>query len=246
MIMRYLALFFVLAVFSGCGISEDCIKSAGDVEMRPVEITPFENIYVYPGISLVVTQGDEYAVTVKAGANFIDDIKVTVDGNSLKLKDDSGCNWVRDYGQTVVYVTAPNLVEIYSNTEGTISSNGVLSYPMLRLYSMDFFGGVGTGDFHMNVENSQLVIQSNHVSAFFIEGHTQQMLLDFYNGNGRFEGENFLANEIILFQRGANDMIVHPVETLSGDIFSTGNVISKSHPPTVNVNRHYTGRLIFD
>lgn len=244
--MKKLALLLVFAVFSGCGLSEDCIKSAGNVRTKDIDVLPFENIYVFPGISLVVTQGDEYAVSVKAGENFIDDIKVSVDSISLTLKDESGCNWVRDYGQTTVYVTAPNIVEIYSNTEGTISSNGVLTYPMLRLYSMDFFGGVGSGDFHMNVENSQLVVQSNHVSAFFITGHTQQMLLNFYNGNGRFEGEDFLANEIIVFHRGANDMIVHPVGTLTGDIYSTGNLISKSHPATVNVNQHYTGRLIFE
>ena len=106
-------------------------------------------------------------------------------------------------------------------------------------------GGVGTGDFIMEVNNSQLVIQSNHVSAFFITGRTNQMLLSFYNGNGRFEGADFLADEIILFHRGANDMIVNPVETLSGDLYSTGNVRSVSHPPNVNVNEHYTGRLIF-
>lgn len=205
----------------------------------------FENIFVYPGVALVVTQGDEYSVTIEAGDNFIDDVEITLAENSLTIKDGSGCNLVRDYGQTTAYVTAPNLVEIYSNTEQTIRSNGTLTYPMLRLYSMDFFGGVGTGDFIMEVNNSQLVIQSNHVSAFFITGRTNQMLLSFYNGNGRFEGADFLADEIILFHRGANDMIVNPVETLSGDLYSTGNVRSVSHPPNVNVNEHYTGRLIF-
>ncbi|MBF6608941.1 MAG: DUF2807 domain-containing protein [Flavobacterium sp.] len=231
---------------ASCGLSDECIKSSGTRQMRDVEVGAFENIYVYPGIALVVTQGDQYEVKVEAGENFIDQISVEVDGNSLILKDETGCNWVRDYGQTIVHVTAPNLVEIYSNTEQTIRSNGVLSYPMLRLYSMDFFGGVGTGDFHIEVDNNQLVVQSNHVSAFHITGSTQQLLLSFYNGNGRFEGADFLANEIIVFHRGANDMIIHPVETLSGDIYGTGNVISVTQPPNVNVTQHYTGTLIFD
>ena len=235
-----------LLFFASCGISEDCIKSAGNVTTKEIPVTAFENIYVYPGVALVITQGAEYAVTVEAGDNFIDEVSVAVADNSLTVKDRSGCNWVRDYGQITVHVTAPNLVEIYSNTEQTIRSNGVLTYPILRLNSLDFFGGVGTGDFVLEVDNSQLVIQSSNVSAFFISGRSNQMLLNFYNGNGRFEGENFLADEIVVFHRGANDMIVHPINALKGDIYSTGNLISKTHPPIVEVIEHYNGRLIFD
>ena len=213
---------------------------------RDVELTPFENIYVHPGIELIVTQGDLYEVRIDAGSNFIEQISAVVENNALTLKDNSGCNWVRDYGNTKVFVTAPNLVEIYSNTDQVIRSNGVLRFPMLRLYSMDFFGGVGTGDFIMEVDNQQLVVQSNHVSAFFITGKTDQMLLRIYNGNGKFEGANFLAKEIILFHRGANDLKIHPLETLTGDIYSTGDVISVHQPPHVDVNEHYSGTLKFE
>ena len=108
---------------------------------------------------------------------------------------------------------------------------------------MDFFGGVGTGDFIMEVENSQLVIQTNHVAAFFITGKTDQLLLRVYNGNGRFEGGDFLAKEILLFHRGANDLTIHPLESLIGDIYSTGDVISVTHPANVSVIEHYSGKL---
>lgn len=239
---KYFLLLVVLLSVS-CGLSDECIKSRGIDVARDIEVLPFENIYVFPGIELVVTQGPEYSVRIEAGSNFIDQISAVVEGNSLTLKDNSGCNWVRDYGRTIVYITAPNLVEIYSNTDQKISSNGILRYPMLRLYSMDFFGGVGTGDFEMQVDNNQLVIQSNHVSAFFVTGKTEQLLLNIYNGNGRFEGAEFLAKEIILFHRGANDLTIHPVETLTGDIYSTGDIISVSHPANVTVTEHYSGKL---
>ena len=239
---KYFLLLLSLILFS-CGLSEDCIKSSGTKTLRDIDVSAFENIYVFPGIELIVTEGPEYSVQIEAGSNFIGNISAVVDGNSLTLKDESGCNWVRDYGQTKVHITAPNIVEIYSNTDQKISSNGVLHYPLLRLYSMDFFGGVGTGDFEMEVDNSQLVIQSNHVAAFFIKGKTEQLLLRIYNGNGRFEGADFLAKEILLFHRGANDLTIHPLETLTGDIYSTGDVISVSHPANVTVTEHYSGKL---
>ncbi len=244
--MRHFILFIFSLFLVSCGLSEDCIKSSGSQEERDITVTPFENIYVHPGIEMIVAQGDSYEVRVEAGGNFIEQISAVVDGNSLVLKDESGCNWVRDYGKTKVYVTAPNIVEIYSNTDQVVRSNGVLRFPLLRLYSMDFFGGVGSGDFLMEVENQQLVVQSNHVAAFFITGKTDQMLLRIYNGNGRFEGCDFLANEIILFHRGANDLKIHPIETLTGDIYSTGDVISVNQPANVNVIEHYSGTLRFE
>ena len=42
------------------------------------------------------------------------------------------CNFVRDYGLTKVYVTAPNVSEITNNSEFTVHSIGVLNYPNLR------------------------------------------------------------------------------------------------------------------
>lgn len=242
---RIIALFSIL-IFSGCSISADCVESAGTVEVRQIVATPFQKIMVFPGISLVVKQGSDYQVSIRAGSNFIGDIEAKIENNMLTLRDNSGCNWVRDYGNTVVYVTAPDLVEIYSNTDRAITSDGTLTYPILRLYAMDSFGGVGTGDFHLEVNNEQLVVESNNIAAFYITGQSGQLLLHFYDDLGRFEGADFPVNDIEIFQRSSNDMIVHPLESLSGDIYSTGNVISKTHPPTVNVNQHYTGHLIYD
>lgn len=241
-------LYFLIAslLLVSCGLSEDCITSRGTTVIQEITVAPFENIYVYPGIEMIIEQGDSYTIRIESGSNFSEQISAVVENNALLLKDSSGCNWVRDYGGTKVYVTAPNIVEIYSNTEQVIRSNGILRFPMLRLYSMDFFGGVGTGDFILEVENSQLVVQSNHVSGFHITGKTDQMLLRIYNGNGRFEGANFLAKEIIVFHRGANDLTIHPLETLSGDIYSTGNIISVNHPVNVQVNQHYSGILQFE
>ncbi|HEX9979523.1 MAG TPA: head GIN domain-containing protein [Flavobacterium sp.] len=236
----------ILSLFCGCGLSEDCIKSSGTVKTREVETLPFTKIFVYPGVNLVLSQGSEQSVTIQAGENFIADVEVASDGETLSLRDNSGCNWVRGYGETTVFVTAPDVIEIYSNTDRKISSSGVLTYPILRLFAMDIFDGIGTGDFHLEVDNQQLVIASNNISAFFIKGRTNEMLLNFYDDMGRFEGADFVSDSIKVFQRSSNDMIVHPVYKISGDIYSTGDIISKTHPADVQVIEHYTGRLIYD
>lgn len=249
--MKKLLFVLPLLLLFGCNISEDCLKNSGAMQSKVIDVAAeasFSKIYVYPNISLVLRQGDENAITVKAGGNVISDISVVIENDALVLRDNSGCNLSRQYGNKTVYVTSKTvpIMEIYSNTAQAIKSEGVLTFPILRLYAMDYFGGVGTGDFTLNVDTSQLVIESNNVSIFRITGETDEMLLNFYDDLSRFEGETLIAQSIKVFQRSANDMIVHPVQSITGDIYSTGNILCRTHPPTVAIERHYTGRLIYD
>lgn len=244
---KLLYIIFILAL-AGCSASDSCFKSTGSVTNRQIDVsqTPFTKISVFPGIGLVVKEGPDYKVSVQSGENIIEDVSVKIIDGMLTLKDDSGCNLVRAYGQTKIFVTAPNIEEIFSNTEKDIVSDGVLHYPILRLFSMDFFDGVGTGDFHIEVDNAQVVVEANHVAAFYLSGRTNQALYNFYDGIGRLEAENLMANDVQVFHRGWNDMIVHPVQSLGGNVYSTGNLISKAHPNTVDIIEHWSGRLIFD
>jgi hypothetical protein len=245
--MKKLILIFVMATFFyNCEKPGDCIKSTGEMVTREIEVTPFETVFVYTGIGLVIKQGPEYKLEVKSGENLIDDIEVKVENNTLTLKDKTTCNWVRDYGQTTAYITAPSLSDIHSKTEQEIRSDGVLSYPIIRLYSMDLTDGAGTGDFIFEIDNGQLVVLNNNVSRFYISGNTQEALLNFYDGNGRLEAQNLTINVAKVFHRGSNDLIIKPLHSVEGDLFSTGNLILLNTPPNVNVTEHYQGRVIYN
>ena len=228
-----------------CEKPSDCVKSTGAIITKEFAVTPFENIYIYKGIALVITEGPEYRVSVETGENLMEDISVKIENNSLVLRDNTSCNWVRKYGHTTVYVTAPNVIEIHSKTERDISSNGVLTYPILRLIAVDQGEGAPTNDFHFQVDNFQTVIENNNVSRFYISGTTNEVLVNFYDGNGRFEGENLIAKSVKVFHRGSNDMIVHPTETITGKMVSTGNVVLKNVPPIVSVEQLYQGQVIY-
>ncbi|MES2545840.1 MAG: head GIN domain-containing protein [Bacteroidota bacterium] len=239
-ILLIVFLFLVIA----CSKPSDCVESTGDMITKEFDVPDFDKIIVYNGIELVVKEGPEYKVEVKTGENLIDNIEVKVVDNFLRLKDNTTCNWVRDYGQTTVYVTAPNLIELHSKTEKTISSDGVLNYPVLRLFSMDLTDGAGTGDFDIQLNNFQTVIENNNVARYHLSGQTNELQLNFYDGNGRFVGENLTAKWIDVFHRGSNDMILRPIDSITGKMVSTGNVVLKNNPPVIKVQELYTGRVI--
>ncbi len=245
----FFILFATLTLIS-CEKPSECVESFGKTIVKDIPVQPFLKITVYNGIEVVISQGEEYKVQIEAGENFIDNIEVIQTETNLEFKDNTSCNWVREYGKTKVLITAPNLEDIYSKTERKISSNGVLTYPTIRLYAFDKDGdgldGAGTGDFFFNVDNSQLVIQGNNVANFYIEGKTNQALMSLYFGDGRIEAQNLEAKHIIVFHRSTNDMILNPIEKIEGKMLSLGNVFLKNNPPDNTLESHYTGQIIYN
>lgn len=236
-------------LFIRCERPMDCIESEGTRLLREVPVSPFTRLEVYRGIGVEITQGPEYKVYIEAGENLINNVQVTQDGNRLMLRDASQCNWTREYGTAILKITAPNIEEIYSKTEQDIRSNGVLTYPIVRLFALDEDGdgvsGAGTGDFFLEVQNYQVVVQSNNVARFYLSGQTQQAQYLIWAGDSRVEAPQLVANEVVIFHRGSNDLLVHPLQKISGKIVSTGNVRMTHVPPLIAVETTYQGQLLY-
>lgn len=249
--MKKIVAFFTLFVLTiSCEKPSECIESDGNIVTKSVEIQPFTRVEVYTGIELIVTQGAAYKLEIVSGENIIENVEVKQEGNVLKLINNSSCNWVRDYGQNKIYITAPNIEEIYSKSERNISSNGVLTYPVLRLFALDKDAdgkdGAGTSDFHLTINNNQLVVENNSLARYFISGTTNEAIINFYAGDGRLDASNLTAQTVKVFHRGSNDMIVKPIQSIKGKMVSTGNIILKNNPPIVDVEQLYQGQIIYN
>jgi hypothetical protein len=247
----FVCAFSMLFSVVSCAGLDDCVKSSGPIATKSIDLEgqTFSKIIVNRGIALVVAQGSEYSVTVKAGQNLVDDIQVSIENQMLTVKDNTSCNWTREYGQTTVYITAPDLTHIHSKTELEITSVGVLSFPHLRLYAMDIldgYKGVGNGDFRLEVNCPNLTIENNDLSRYYIRGSVQNLWVNFYEWGGIFYGQELVANAIQVYHRGSNDMYLHPVESITGSIYNLGNIYCSPRPPIVNVQEYYRGRIIFN
>jgi hypothetical protein len=242
-----------MVLATSCGISEDCFKGNGNQVTQIFPLENFTKIKVYDGVGLVIKEGANYEVKVITSDNILDNLEVKLEGSMLVIKDNSTCNIARDYGQTKVYVTVPDgtllpiipELELHCKTEQNIESQGVLHSPIIRLFSIDVSDGAGTGDFYLEINNGQFVVENNNVSNFYIIGHCNEMLLNFYFGNGRFYGQNLQAEKIKVYHRGSNDMMVFPVLKIEGTIFATGNVVLENVPPIIDVEEVFRGRLIY-
>lgn len=228
--------------------ANDCFQTSGTIIQQEVEVSAFNKILVNRDVELILKQGAFFEVIIETGKNLLNDVKAKVIGGQLQLTDHNTCNFFRNFGITKMYVTAPDITEIRSSTQYDISSNGVLNFESLLLLSEDFNepGSFTVGDFRLEVNLTQLRIVSNNISSFFITGQTENLNIGFFAGSGRFEGEDLIAQSVVIFHRGSNDMVVNPQESLKGQLLSTGDLISKNRPPIVDVEELFNGRLIFE
>ena len=226
--------------------ASDCWQKSGNIINREVETEPFTKILVNENIEMILKEGPEQKIVVETGENLLNDIVVEVIEGQLKLSNNNSCNYVRDYTSTKIYVTAPNITEIRSSTQLDIKSDGILTYPNLFVISEDFnySGSQTTGNFYLEINNESFRLVFNNLSNCFVSGTTNNLNINFAAGNCRFEGENFLVGNINVYHRGSNDIIVHPVESINGNLYGTGDLILVNEPPAINVNEYYRGRLI--
>jgi hypothetical protein len=227
--------------------ANDCIQKAGAIVSEERDVVSFEKILVNRNIEMILKQEDTFKVMVESGENLLNDIEVEVVGNTLELTDNNTCNYVRDYGLTKIYVSAPDVIEIRSSTQYDISSQGVLNYENVALKSEDFnaTGTFTTGDFRLQLVSNTIEVVTNNLSTLYLTGSTERLKINFASGAGRFFGENLIAQEISIYHRGNNDMIVNPQVSISGQLVSTGDVIAVNEPSIVEVEELYVGRLIF-
>lgn len=228
-----------LFVLLGCNSenSNNCIQKPGDSIEIEIEVPSFEKVTVHEGIELIITQGDTQKVLIKTAEKLVNDITVEVINNELILKNYNTCSYYNESKLTKIYVTAPNLTRLRNASELKISSNGVISYPSIELVSIgDKEKFLPIGDFHLTIQNESLKISSNGLSNFHLEGATKNLNLNFFDlCDSRFEGKNFIAQHILVNQISSNDLLIFPVESVKGAIYSTGDVLLYNTPTIIDI-----------
>ena len=245
---KIVSIVFILVFACNSEDALDCFQTAGTIIQHEVSVPDFDRILVNRDIELIIKQDNSFSVVIETGENLLNEVSAEVVGDQLILTDANTCNYVRDYGITKVYVSAPDLREIRTSTQYDISSDGVLPYENLVLLSEDFTvdADFTVGDFRLQVNSENLRITSNNISFFYISGQTTNLNVGFFAGTGRFEGADLIADHVTVSHRSSNDMVVNPQLSLTGVIRGTGNVVSKNQPAFVDIEELYTGRLIFE
>lgn len=238
-----LVLFFGL--FWQCSSLEECLQSSGKTEVKTMQMPAFQHIEVGERVSVTIEKATQHEIVITTGSNLMPNVEAKVEEGVLKLSDHNTCNWTRSFGTTQILVRTPTLENIFVHTEQTISSQGVLEFPVIRLVAMTTNGKVSVGEVDLTVQCNQLVIDSNGDTFFTVRGNANQGIINFYHGLGYFYGENLVMQQLQVFHRGGHDMRIRVTDQVTGKLLSTGNLVLLQVPQTVDVEQLFTGKVIY-
>lgn len=238
-----------LLLVLGCGEdAPDCLQTAGDTLTEEVSVAPFTRIIVYENVRLVLRQGPQQRVVIQTGKHLRPEVSARVTDGTLELRDRNDCNFFREYGETVIRVTSPDLESVRSSTGWPVTSEGVLRFSDLRLISESFNNPetqTTDGSFDLELDTEAVRIVVNGIASLRLRGATEVLQVLIAAGDSRVDARDLQAARVRLDHRGSNDILVHPRTRISGVIRGYGDVRSYNRPPEVEVTEAYRGRLLF-
>lgn len=227
----------------------DCFQNAGDFIREVIPVENFTKIKVNENVKLVLKVGNTPLVEVETGKFLRNEVSAQVTEGTLNLSDNNNCNFFRPYGVTTFYVTAPDITEIRSNTGFSTISDGVLTYPQIKLISESFNDPENLttdGEFDLELDSQRIDVVVNGIAYFKLMGSSENLSVVVAAGDSRIEAESLIVQNVTVNHRGSNDILVNPQESIRGTIRGVGDVISYNRPDTVEVDEIYKGRLLFN
>jgi hypothetical protein len=219
----------------------------GAIVQQEIEVTYFDKIILHTGIELIIKESAIQSVIIETGKNKLDNVYVNVLDDVLELEADDRCLLSASLDPVKVIVCSPNIKSIRNSSEFGVYSDGVLGFPVLSLLTENHDNEyLNIGNFYLQINNQSLKVVSNGISNVSVSGITENLDVLYYGSIGRFEGKDLIARNVHFHHRAENTLQVNPQESLKGDLYSIGDVISYNHPPLVEVIEHYEGQLIFD
>jgi hypothetical protein len=143
----------------------DCFKTTGEITTEVRYPGTFRTILLNSDIDLVLIQGNETKVEIKAGKNLQDKIITTLSNETLEIDNKNQCNMVRGYKKKIeIRITLPHLRRVYSKGVGNIRSEGVFVQDSLELNTQSI------GDIDFECDSYELVVNTGSHGDVYLKG----------------------------------------------------------------------------
>ena len=135
----------------------DCFKSTGKITTQSRDATPFTFLDLYNNVDVFISYESTYSIEVRAGENIIPGIKTTISGNTLIIKNENSCNWVRSYESPIeVYLGMPEIDSIHYQASGNVTSLNQFPGDTLRLQVLE---GAGSIDLWLDMLTTRMSLE---------------------------------------------------------------------------------------
>ena len=179
-------------------------KLSGNVDRDFVPLDAFDSVKISGSFSATFIPDAEHSVTVIADDALFEFISIITEDNEIEIKFNRN---IRTSDRVELEIRSPFIRSV--NTSGSISAvfEDVTSDTLrLRASGSGTFSGTGAFDV-LNIHTS---------------------------GSARVNGENMIANQIIIRSSGSSRMIVHALDEITARISGSGNITYFGDPAKVD------------
>ncbi len=231
---------FVLVIACERANPLDCMKNTGAIVKEERSLDSIRMIVLEDNVNLVIEQSETQKIEIEAGKNLLKKITTTTQGDTLFIRNNNSCNWVRDYKKEITaHISSSYLNQIEYRGCGDISCKDTITG---EEFILDIWEGAGNIDIKVHVT-------SNH--TYFHIG-TADVTISGIAGNNYLSSENFglldtrnlYARNTYVSSKSSNHTYVFATNELEATIQSIGNIYYAGNPKNITPSISGTGELI--
>ncbi len=212
-----LLLSFTLSAQWGNGV-----KGSGNVIEQNRNLSGFTGIKASSGIDVVIMQGSQDKVVVKADDNLADKITTKIDRDVLILGVAKNSS-IRNAKSFKVLVTAKDLKKLSASGGSDVYSDGSLTLDVFQLRAS------GGSDVKMELNVKDLDCRINGGSDANLKGKVQHLTVTAQGGSD-FEGKGLVVENCEMKVQGGSDAYVYVTGELSMEAHGASDIHYKGSP----------------
>jgi len=225
--MKAILYISILLMLVSCKKPENrsCWKSKGKLVTEQRSYAEFNRLELYDGIDYVFIQDSLNYISITTGENLINFIESEVVDQTLVIRDENKCDFLRDFPvKVIVEIHYTKIVEVYNESYGTIE--GVISLPD-EYFQWDNWEGATRISLELDLDTAEFAMHTG--APEFIGSGTANVILLFTSGFCHIDCTDLIANNGQAHNSGLGDIRIRVdngwlkciVEDF-GDVYYTG------------------------
>ncbi|HKR07317.1 MAG TPA: DUF2807 domain-containing protein [Bacteroidia bacterium] len=243
-IEKYFLIILLSFLFSSCKKEHlfDCFKGSGKTITVERQVSYFNKIDTYNDVNLALHSGATGSVKVTGGANIIDGITVSVENNTLTIRNENKCNWARDFkNKFTVDVWVDSLNLLTNNGSGNITFEDTLF-----TYAFQYENWNASGSVKLKFNGDRISVNVHTGSADLTVSGIAGIDFLYHNGYGYMNFKDLKTRITYITNQNSGDCKINVRDEMLAQIKYIGNIYYSGNPSNLITRITGTGQLIHE
>ena len=203
-----------------------------------VTVKDFTKIRIELAAKVFIRQADSFSCRIEGKQRHIDEVQVTADNGTLRVKLHDKREWFDEIERVTVFITAPNFEEIEFSGAGQLVADNKLTGNKLKLEA----SGAGSVEIQ-NVDYQHIDIDMSGVGNISVAGKTVSATMEM-SGTGNIDAFDLHADSVRCETSGVGNINCYANEELNAQVSGIGGVRYKGTPKSLRKSVSGIGKVM--